>query len=104
MDGTAAGNMTRYVNHSCAPNCEMVMRLVAGRRRLFLFSRRALRPGDELSYDYKLSAPDTASCLAAAQQGEGWQGEGVGVMVGRAGGVGEAVRCRCGAPHCRGFL
>ena len=48
LDGSARGNVARYINHSCRPNCEPIIR--AG--RVFIMSKRAIKPGEELCYHY----------------------------------------------------
>src|SRR4030042_3880989 len=50
IDAGVRGNSARYINHSCSPNCEAVNE----DGRLFIEARRDTRPGDELSYDYRL--------------------------------------------------
>lgn len=48
IDGAARTNTARYINHSCRPNCEPEIH----QGRVFIFSRRAIKAGEELSYDY----------------------------------------------------
>ena len=48
IDGTPRSNIARYVNHSCRPNCDAVV----SKRRVWIWSRRAIKAGEELSYDY----------------------------------------------------
>ena len=48
IDGQVLGNAARYINHSCAPNCEVEIT----RRRIWIAARRAIRAGEELSYNY----------------------------------------------------
>jgi SET domain-containing protein len=48
IDGNIRENMARFINHSCAPNCEVDIR----KRRVFVFALRDIEPGEELSYDY----------------------------------------------------
>jgi uncharacterized protein len=48
LDGSHRSNRARYINHSCRPNCESVVR----RKRVFIRSIRNIRPGEELTYDY----------------------------------------------------
>lgn len=48
IDGSPRWNTARYINHSCRPNCEAVNR----RGRIFIVSRRIIRAGEELVYDY----------------------------------------------------
>jgi len=47
------GNLTRFVNHSCAPNCVMEKRIVKGEPRMALFAgSKGVQTGEELTYDY----------------------------------------------------
>ncbi len=48
IDGNVRTNPARYINHSCRPNCEAVIH--GG--RVFIFSRKRIAPGTELTYDY----------------------------------------------------
>lgn len=48
LDGNKEYNDARLINHSCSPNCEMVNE----DDRLFLYSLRAIRPEEELTFDY----------------------------------------------------
>ena len=55
IDANFEGNAARWINHSCKPNCEAV--LVEDeddprRSRVFIESIRAIKPGEELTYDY----------------------------------------------------
>jgi SET domain-containing protein len=58
IDATRWGNSARWINHSCSPNCE----IVDENEHIFIESRRDIRPGDELTYDYnlQLGEPHTA--------------------------------------------
>jgi SET domain-containing protein len=48
IDGTPRSNTARYINHSCRPNCEA---LISG-RRVWIWSIRAIKAGEEITYDY----------------------------------------------------
>jgi hypothetical protein len=48
IDGRAKSNIARYINHSCRPNCEVEI----SRGRVYILARRAIKPGEELFYDY----------------------------------------------------
>ncbi|MEP6569806.1 MAG: SET domain-containing protein-lysine N-methyltransferase [Acidobacteriota bacterium] len=48
IDGTPRSNLARYINHSCKPNCEA---LISG-RRVWIWSKRVIKTGEELNYDY----------------------------------------------------
>ncbi|MBX3213462.1 MAG: SET domain-containing protein-lysine N-methyltransferase [Labilithrix sp.] len=77
IDGGAGGNAARFINHSCEPNCEVII----DDGRLFIEALRAIRPGEEIVYDYRITRdsgdpPDVERIFA----------------------------CRCGAPKCRGTM
>jgi len=78
IDGKVGGNAARWINHSCAPNCETHE---DDRGRVFITARRPIREGEELSYDYRL-----------AVEGK------VGARMRK------AYACRCGARRCRGTM
>ncbi len=48
IDGAARSNTARYINHSHRPNCEVEIY----KGRVFVFSKRAIKAGEELAYDY----------------------------------------------------
>src|ERR687895_486496 len=48
IDGMDLGNAARYINHSCAPNCEVDIT----RRSIWIVAMRDIRAGEELSYNY----------------------------------------------------
>lgn len=48
IDGSSRSNIARYINHSCSPNCEV--EIIKG--RIFIFSKRKVLAGEELTYDY----------------------------------------------------
>jgi histone-lysine N-methyltransferase ASH1L len=52
LDATK-GSVSRFVNHSCEPNCRMLKRFVEGQPRIALFvGDRGILTGEELTYDY----------------------------------------------------
>ena len=48
IDGNIPSNLARYINHSCAPNCEAI----GPKGKVFIFSRKRIKAGTELFYDY----------------------------------------------------
>lgn len=48
IDGKPSINKAGYINHSCKPNCEPE---IYG-ARVFVFSMKRIKAGEELSYDY----------------------------------------------------
>jgi histone-lysine N-methyltransferase ASH1L len=76
IDGTK-GSMGRFVNHSCAPNCEVrMMRGADDKAHMGIFAGdEGVMTGEELTYDYNFDN------FGSSKQ-----------------------QCHCGAPTCRGFL
>lgn len=63
IDGSAAWNLGRHANHSCAPNAKSVS---AG-GRIWLRALRAIAKGEEITYDYGYSfREDPMACRCGA--------------------------------------
>ena len=77
IDALYGGNSSRWINHSCAPNC--VADEVDG--RVFIRALRNIRAGDELNYDYGLVIDERYTPALKAQ-----------------------YPCWCGTRNCRGTL
>lgn len=48
IDGNIPANKARFINHSCRPNCETDIK----NGRIFIFSKRNIKAGEELYFDY----------------------------------------------------
>lgn len=89
VDGEHIGGPTRFINHSCMPNCQM--HTVSMNRHdiriyeLAFFTNQDVDAGTELTFDYTDNDGDEIDAENLPRQGEG-------------------QRCRCGAPNCRGWL
>jgi uncharacterized protein len=77
IDAAHDGNDARFINHSCEPNCQAFLE----GDRIYIYSKRAIQPGEELSYDYSYDRIE----------GMGEEEEQLYV-------------CRCGTPSCRGTI
>ncbi|HEX9788289.1 MAG TPA: SET domain-containing protein-lysine N-methyltransferase [Candidatus Binatia bacterium] len=77
IDATRRGNSARWINHSCAPNCE----IEEEKHRVFIEARRDIRPGEELAYDYNLQIGERHTKAAKREHA-----------------------CFCGARRCRGTM
>jgi SET domain-containing protein len=57
-DAAVGGNLARYINHSCRPNCwiEIVDRTI------WIRASRTIRRGEELTYDYRTDGEQTIPC------------------------------------------
>ena len=78
LDATHRGAITRYMNHCCEPNCyASVIAMGGGVKRIFVFSKREIAAGEEITYDYSFPKEDDPSLR---------------------------VKCLCGHPNCRKYL
>lgn len=57
-DAAVNGNIARFINHSCTPNCwwEIVDRTI------WIRASRRIEPGEELTYDYATIGDHTIPC------------------------------------------
>ncbi|KAJ7600610.1 hypothetical protein C8J56DRAFT_766952, partial [Mycena floridula] len=96
VDAFHAGNFTRFLNHSCDPNCHLNACYINDddleKPLLTLFAQRDIEAGQELCFAYDGgpdddgdSQPSSPSKKAPANLTDAVYG-----------------RCRCGAPKCRG--
>jgi uncharacterized protein len=69
IDGSSRRNLARYINHSCRPNAEAVLR----KGKIVILAIRAIAPGDEITYDYGKDyfelfiKPNGCRCAACAR-------------------------------------
>jgi hypothetical protein len=54
IDATEKASLSRLVNHSCNPNCELQKWIAPGGVRMALFALNTIEPGEEITFDYKL--------------------------------------------------
>jgi len=70
IDATIRGNEGRFLNHSCAPNCETQKWMVRGELCIGIFATRDIEEGEELTIDYKFERfgekPSRCYCMAGA--------------------------------------
>ena len=57
-DGASGGNIARFINHACRPNCwfEVVDKTI------WIRAARSIRAGEELTYDYATVGERTIAC------------------------------------------
>src|SRR5688572_29458240 len=77
VDGGAGGNASRFINHSCEPNCEAVIEDA----RIWIRALRTIAKGRELTYDYRYER--TGDDDEADER---------------------KYPCRCGGRRCRGTI
>ncbi len=58
IDGAVDGNIARFINHSCTPNC--YAHVVGG--TIWIRAARKIAAGEELTYDYHTDGDATIAC------------------------------------------
>ncbi|KAB2030676.1 hypothetical protein ES319_D05G249800v1 [Gossypium barbadense] len=76
IDAYVKGNLGRFINHSCDPNCRTEKWMVNGEICIGLFALRDIKKGEEITFDYNY-----VRVFGAA-----------------------AKKCHCGSSHCRGYI
>ncbi|KAG5900058.1 hypothetical protein JTB14_016032 [Gonioctena quinquepunctata] len=74
IDATKCGNLARFINHSCNPNCYAKVITIESRKKIVIYSKQSIGVNEEITYDYKFPIED------------------------------EKIPCLCGANGCRGTL
>ncbi|MBM3344144.1 MAG: SET domain-containing protein [Betaproteobacteria bacterium] len=77
IDATRRGSSARWINHSCDPNCDAI----EDEGRVFIETRRKIRAGEELAYDYELIVDEPHTAKLKREHA-----------------------CYCGAKKCRGTM
>ena len=77
IDAAVGGNEARFINHSCAPNCDAVVE----HGRIWIDTIRDVAPGEELAYDYAYILEERHTPAAKRR-----------------------FPCHCGASTCRGTI
>ena len=75
IDPTFVGNIARFINHSCEPNCETQKWHVLGEVCVGIFALKDIRENEELTFDYQFDFYKTPF-----------------------------TKCYCGTPKCKGYL
>ncbi|XP_051137719.1 histone-lysine N-methyltransferase ATXR7 isoform X2 [Andrographis paniculata] len=74
VDATKRGGIARFINHSCEPNCYTKVISVDGHKKIFIYSKRHIYAGEELTYNYKFPLEENK------------------------------IPCNCGSRRCRGSM
>ena len=77
IDAAVGGNLARWINHSCDPNCDAVIE----DGRIWIEAIRDIEPGEELAYDYAYELKERHTAEAKRR-----------------------FPCNCGSRKCRGTL
>ncbi|VFQ85046.1 unnamed protein product [Cuscuta campestris] len=74
VDATKRGGVARFINHSCEPNCYTKVISVEGQKKIFIYAKRHIAAGDEITYNYKFPLEE------------------------------KKIPCNCGSKRCRGSM
>ena len=76
IDPTKNGNMARFINHSCDPNCETRKWHVKGEVCIGIFAIKNIKEDEELTfnYDFDLNKTRYQKCLCGAKNCVGYLG------------------------------
>jgi len=74
IDATFKGNLARFINHACDPNCYARIITVEGHKKIVIYAKRDINVGEEITYDYKFPIEE------------------------------QKIPCLCGSAKCRGSL
>lgn len=74
IDATKCGNLARFINHSCNPNCYAKIITIDNQKKIVIYSKQQININEEITYNYKFPIED------------------------------EKIPCLCGAQGCRGTL
>jgi len=58
IDAGVGGNIARFINHSCTPNCHFEV----VDKTIWIRAARVIRRGEELTYDYSIIGSRTIPC------------------------------------------
>ncbi len=59
-DAAVGGNIARFINHSCTPNCWI--EVDAKTKTIWIRAAKAIKPGQELVYDYNTEGDKVIPC------------------------------------------
>ncbi|KAJ0764934.1 putative [histone H3]-lysine(4) N-trimethyltransferase chromatin remodeling SET family [Helianthus annuus] len=74
VDATKRGGIARFINHSCEPNCYTKVISVDGQKKIFIYAKRHIVSGEEITYNYKFPLEENK------------------------------IPCNCGSRRCRGSM
>ncbi|KAG0239961.1 histone methyltransferase set1 [Actinomortierella wolfii] len=68
IDATKMGNIARFINHCCTPNCNAKIITVDGQKKIVIYAKRDIEEGEEITYDYKFPIEaDKIPCLCGSK-------------------------------------
>ncbi|CAI5791060.1 histone-lysine N-methyltransferase SETD1A [Podarcis lilfordi] len=74
IDATKCGNLARFINHCCTPNCYAKVITIESQKKIVIYSKQPISINEEITYDYKFPIEENK------------------------------IPCLCGTENCRGTL
>ncbi|KAL7977527.1 hypothetical protein Chor_009476 [Crotalus horridus] len=74
IDATKCGNLARFINHCCTPNCYAKVITIESQKKIVIYSKQPISVNEEITYDYKFPIEENK------------------------------IPCLCGTENCRGTL
>ncbi|XP_030637039.1 histone-lysine N-methyltransferase SETD1A [Chanos chanos] len=74
IDATKCGNLARFINHCCTPNCYAKVITIESQKKIVIYSKQPIGVNEEITYDYKFPIEENK------------------------------IPCLCGTENCRGTL
>ncbi|XP_055079844.1 histone-lysine N-methyltransferase SETD1A [Periophthalmus magnuspinnatus] len=74
IDATKCGNLARFINHCCTPNCYAKVITIESQKKIVIYSKQPIAVNEEITYDYKFPLEENK------------------------------IPCLCGTENCRGTL
>ncbi|MBN3309580.1 SET1A methyltransferase, partial [Amia calva] len=74
IDATKCGNLARFINHCCTPNCYAKVITLESQKKIVIYSKQPIGVNEEITYDYKFPIEENK------------------------------IPCLCGTENCRGTL
>ncbi|CAG8542893.1 10582_t:CDS:2, partial [Ambispora leptoticha] len=97
IDAFYQGNVTRFFNHSCDPNLVVYMVMTDNQNiympNIAFFSRRHIKAGEELTFDY-IRLREKKEMNLMKEKNRNWNPNKVVLQPGE-------ILCKCGANSCR---
>ncbi|XP_058449464.1 histone-lysine N-methyltransferase Su(var)3-9-like isoform X1 [Malaya genurostris] len=104
IDAANYGNIARFINHSCDPNCGIwsvwVNCLDPNLPRLAFFAKRKIEAGEELTINYQTQINESRAMDVSQEdeeRGDGGPGRGKPIPE-------NLTECQCGSDNCRKYV
>nr|XP_014434651.1 histone-lysine N-methyltransferase SETD1A [Pelodiscus sinensis] len=72
IDATKCGNLARFINHCCTPNCYAKVITIEAQKKIVIYSKQPIGVNEEITYDYKFPIEENKiPCLCGTESCRG---------------------------------